>query len=88
MVKVYTKRKRIKALVDSQADESYLYWKMAERLGIRPRKKQNPYTLCRIGGNETLYNKSLVIQETGPVFIQFNRQKHKESFDITYLGEH
>ena len=87
-VKTHIQKKQIKALVHSGADEDYIHWKTAKELGLKLKKKREPYILYGIGGNETQYNKGMVTQETGLIHIQFNRQKRKKSFDITHLGDH
>ena len=60
MIHANIKGKRIQALVDSEVDENYIYWKLARKLGIRLQKKEEPYILCGIGGKETTYNKGIV----------------------------
>ena len=80
--------KKIKALIDSGADENYVHWKLAKKLGMKLRKKLEPYLLCGIEGKKTNYNKGTVTQETGPICIQLNKRNRKESFDITELGDH
>jgi len=74
-VKTHIRKKEIKALVDSGADEDYIHWKTARELGLQLRKKRKPYMLYGIGGNETSYNKGMVMQETGLIQVQFNGQR-------------
>ena len=80
--------KKINALVDSGADENYIHWKLARKLGIWLRKKREPYILCGVEGKETSYNKGMVTIETGPITLQLNKRYWKENFDITELGDH
>src|SRR5438046_1078259 len=82
------KGRKITALVDSGADENYIHWKLVRKLGLKLRRRKEPYILCRVEGKETSYNKEMVTQETGPITLQLNKRYRKESFDIMELGDH
>ena len=68
------KGRKIIALVDSGMDENYIYWKLARKLGLKLKKRREPYILYRVEEKETSYNKGTVMQETGPITIQFNKR--------------
>ena len=88
MIYANIKEKKIQALVDSRADENYIHWKLVRKLGIRLRRKEEPYILYGVEGKETSYNKGMVMQETGPITLQFNKKYQNESFNITELGDY
>ena len=73
-VNIDLKGRRIKALVNSRANKSYIYWKIVKKLRIQLNKKQEPYKLYGIGGQEILYNQGMVIRETIPICTQLNRR--------------
>ena len=74
--------------MDSGADENYIHWKLAKRLKLRQRRKEEPYILRGIEGKKTSHNKGTVTQETELLRIQLNGKKRKESFDLTEIGDH
>ena len=88
IVETLIKTRKIRALVDSGADEDYIHWKTARELGLQLQKKSEPYTLYGVGGSKTSYNKGTVMQETGLIHVQFNGQKRKKCFNIIHLGDH
>ncbi|OAA35974.1 pol protein [Beauveria brongniartii RCEF 3172] len=85
---ILIKGTKVRAMLDSGALGNYISPNLVNRLRLPWKKKDEPYRLTNVEGNDVQYGQGIVDQETAQLPVSIFGTNHALSLDITVISKH